>query len=114
VLDLQVTPQPARHTRETNPTALRVQVGDKVVAYTGDTEWTDDIARAARDADLLIAESYFHAKPVRWHLNYPDIVTHAGRVGARRLILTHMSREMLARAADVPEECAYDGLVVTL
>jgi len=34
-------------------------------------------------------------------------------VGAR-LILTHMSREMLARAADVPEQCAYDGLVVTL
>jgi hypothetical protein len=35
-------------------------------------------------------------------------------VGARRLILTHMSREMLARAGDVPEQCAYDGLVVTL
>jgi phosphoribosyl 1,2-cyclic phosphodiesterase len=34
-------------------------------------------------------------------------------VGARRLILTHMSREMLARAADVPEPCAYDDLVVT-
>jgi phosphoribosyl 1,2-cyclic phosphodiesterase len=51
---------------------------------------------------------------VRWHLNYPDITAHAGRVGARRLILTHMSREMLARAADVPEQCAYDGLVLTL
>ena len=42
------------------------------------------------------------------------ITTHAGRVGARRLILTHMSREMRARAADVSEQCAYDGLVVTL
>lgn len=114
VLDLLVTPEPARHTRETNPTALRVQVGDKVIAYTGDTEWTDDVARAARDSDLLIAESYFYDKLVKWHLNYPDIVAHASRVGARRLILTHMSREMLARADRVPEECAYDGLVVTL
>ena len=43
-----------------------------------------------------------------------DIVAHAGRVGARRLILTHMSREMLACAADVPEQCAHDGLVVSL
>jgi hypothetical protein len=25
-----------------------------------------------------------------------------------------MSREMLAHAADVPEECAHDGLVVTV
>lgn len=114
VLDLVVTPERARHTRETNPTALRVQVGDKVVSYTGDTEWTDEVAKAARGADLLIAESYFFEKPVRWHLNYPDITAHAGRVGARRLILTHMSREMLAHADRVPEECAYDGLVVTL
>ncbi len=114
MLDLLVTPERARHTEETNPTALRIQVGEKTMCYTGDTEWTDDIARAARDADLLIAESYFYDKPVKWHLNYPDIVAHAGRVGARRLILTHMSREMLARVDSVPEECAHDGLVVTL
>jgi ribonuclease BN (tRNA processing enzyme) len=114
VLDLLVTPSLARHTPETNPTALRIQVGDKTICYTGDTEWTDDIARAARDANLLIAECYFYDKPVKWHLNYPDIVAHAGRVGARRLILTHMSREMLARVDSVPEECAHDGLVVTL
>src|SRR5262245_61438788 len=36
VAGLTVTPQPARHTRETNPTALRVEVAGKVVAYTGD------------------------------------------------------------------------------
>src|SRR5205085_2898528 len=65
ILDLVVTPQPARHTVETNPTALRVEVGGRVVAYTGDTEWTEDVARVARDADLLIAECYFYAKPVK-------------------------------------------------
>jgi len=114
VLDLVVTPEPARHTRETNPTALRVEVDGRVVTYTGDTEWTEDVARAARGADLLIAECYFHDKPVKWHLNYPDIVARAKGVGARRVILTHMSREMLAHAGAVPEECAYDGLVVTV
>ncbi|HKW91233.1 MAG TPA: MBL fold metallo-hydrolase [Methylomirabilota bacterium] len=114
VLDLVVTPERARHTQETNPTALRVQVADRVVTYTGDTEWTEDVARAARGADLLIAECYAYDKPVKWHLNYPDVVAHAGRVGAKRLVLTHMSREMLARATSVPEECAHDGLVITL
>jgi ribonuclease BN (tRNA processing enzyme) len=114
VLDLVVTPERARHTPETNPTALRVQVADKIVCYTGDTEWTEEVAKAAREADLLIAECYFYGKPVRWHLNYPEIAAHASRVGARRLILTHMSREMLAQVGRVPEECAYDGLVVSL
>jgi ribonuclease BN (tRNA processing enzyme) len=114
VLDLVVTPEPARHTRETNPTALRVEVDGKVVAYTGDTEWTDDVARAARGADLLIAECYFHDKPVKWHLNYPAIAALPRDLGAKRLILTHLGPEMLARAGTIPEECAHDGLVITL
>ena len=114
VLDLTVTAQPARHTAETNPTSLRVQVGDKIVAYTGDTEWTSDTAKVAAGADLLIAESYYYEKPVKWHLNYPEIAARRGTLGAGRVILTHMSAEMLAHLADVPEECAHDGLVVTL
>jgi ribonuclease BN (tRNA processing enzyme) len=114
ILDLTVTAQPARHTRETNPTSLRVEVGDKIVAYTGDTEWTDGVAAVARDADLLIAECYFYAKPIKWHLTYPVIAAHRSELGARRLILTHMSREMLEHADEIPEECARDGLVVTL
>jgi ribonuclease BN (tRNA processing enzyme) len=114
ILDLVVTSYAAQHTQETNPTALRVEVGGKTLTYTGDTEWTADIATAARDADLLIAECYFYDKPIKWHLNYRDLVAHRSEMGARRVILTHMSKEMLAHAADVPEECAHDGLVVTL
>src|SRR2546429_4064449 len=46
ILDLVVTARPARHTPETNPTAVRVEVAGKVIAYTGDTEWTHDVAQA--------------------------------------------------------------------
>jgi ribonuclease BN (tRNA processing enzyme) len=62
ILDLVVTPQLARHTAETNPTAIRVEVGGKVVSYTGDTEGTDDVAKVAAGADLFIAESYYYEK----------------------------------------------------
>jgi ribonuclease BN (tRNA processing enzyme) len=114
VLDLVVTPRPARHTAQTNPTALRVEVGGRVIAYTGDTEWTDEVARIAEGADLLIAECYYYAKPIKWHLNYPAIAEHVRSAGAKRLILTHMSAEMLAHAGQVPEECAADGTVIEL
>jgi ribonuclease BN (tRNA processing enzyme) len=114
VLELVVTPRPARHTAQTNPTALRVEVGDRVIAYTGDTEWTDEVARIAEGADLLIAECYYYAKPIKWHLNYPAIAEQVRRAGAKRVILTHMSAEMLAHAGGVPEECAADGMVVEL
>jgi ribonuclease BN (tRNA processing enzyme) len=114
VLDLVVTPESARHTAATHPTALRVEVGGKVVAYTGDGEWTEALAKIGRDADLLIAECYYYDKPVKWHLNYPDLVRHLNDFGARRVILTHMSREMLAHAGEIAEECAHDGMVVAL
>ena len=114
ILDLVVTPYPARHTWQTNPTALRVEVAGKVVAYTGDGEWTTELAQIGHGADLLIAESYFYAKPIKWHLNYPELCAHKDEFGAKRLILTHMSQEMLAHVHEVPEECAEDGLVVEL
>jgi ribonuclease BN (tRNA processing enzyme) len=112
VLDLVVTPYPARHTWQTHPTALRVDVAGTVVAYTGDGEWTAELAKLGQDAALLIAESYFYSKPVKWHLNYPEFRAHKDDFGAKRVMLTHMSREMLAHVHEVPEECAEDGLVV--
>ena len=66
------------------------------------------------DADLLIAECYAYQKPIRWHLNYPELTEHLADFGARRVILTHMSREMLAHAHEIPEACAHDGLVIDL
>ena len=47
-------------------------------------------------------------------MNYPDIKAHWNDFGAKRIILTHLSREMIRFKDSVPEECAYDGLEVTL
>jgi len=112
VRNFRVTPYAAKHTRQTNPTFLRVEVGDKVIAYTGDGEWTDEMAEMGRGADLVVAECYYYEKPIKWHLNYPALVEHVRDFGAKRVILTHMSREMLLHAKDVPEESAHDGMVV--
>jgi ribonuclease BN (tRNA processing enzyme) len=57
-----VTPYPVRHACGAPPYALRLESGGKVVAYTGDTEWTETLIPAAREADLFIAEAYFHDK----------------------------------------------------
>jgi ribonuclease BN (tRNA processing enzyme) len=111
---LQVTTYPAIHTSETNPTSIRVKVADKVIAYTGDSEWTRQIPVLADGADLFIAECYFFKKPIRFHLNYPDIARHRQEIKAKRMVLTHLGREMLANLASVPEECAHDGLVIEI
>jgi len=107
---LKISTVEARHTRTTNPMAYRVEVGGKVVCYTGDGEYTDALGELVADADLVVAECYFYDKPVNWHLNYPDI----HRLNAKRVVLTHMSANMLAQTENVGEESAYDGYVLTV
>jgi len=112
--DLKITTFPAAHTGETNPTSVRIEVAGKVIAYTGDSAWTKHMPALARDADLFVCECYFYEKPIRFHMNYPDIREHWDEFGAKRTILTHFSREMMLHKDEVPEETAYDGLVVEL
>jgi ribonuclease BN (tRNA processing enzyme) len=111
---IKVVTFPAIHTKETNPTSLRVEVAGKIIAYTGDSEWTQHMPALADGADLFIAECYFYSKPVRFHLNYPDIQKHRSEIKAKRLVLSHLGREMLANVNNVSEECAHDGLVINL
>jgi ribonuclease BN (tRNA processing enzyme) len=84
------------------------------VAYSGDTEWTDALLDAARSADLFICEAYFYEKLVKNHLSYATLRQHLPQLEARRLVLTHMSADMLARRAEISQELADDGLSLTL
>lgn len=93
---------------------LRLAVGGKVIAYTGDTAWTPAIGEAAAGADLLIAEAYYWDKPVPHHLRYADLVDHERDIAARRVVLTHMSADMLDRRQQAVYETARDGLILKL
>ncbi len=94
--------------------ALRVELDGHAIAYTGDTAWTDDLIGLAAGADLLIAEAYFFDRQVPYHLDYATLHANRDRLDCRRVILTHMSPDMLARQGDAAYECAYDGLTVSL
>jgi ribonuclease BN (tRNA processing enzyme) len=114
VRKLKVTPFPALHTGETNPTCVRVEVDGKIVSYTGDSDWTKHMPSVAKDADLFIAECYYYEKPIKFHLNYPSIREHWNEISAKRVILTHFSREMMRFKDAIPEETASDGLEIFL
>lgn len=112
---LRVTPYPVNHGNPGGPFfALRVEAEGRTIAYTGDTEWTETIVRAGARADLLIAEAYFRDKAVPLHLDLATLEAHLPEIGAKRVILTHMSEDMLARRDDVPYDCAEDGMLVQL
>jgi ribonuclease BN (tRNA processing enzyme) len=111
---LRVTPYEVIHACGAPPYALRIELDGRTIVYTGDTEWTDRLFRAAAGADLLIAEAYFYDKRVRYHLDYETLARHRARLACKRLIVTHMSPDMLARVSELPIEAADDGHEVSL
>ena len=93
---------------------LRLDLAGKAIAYTGDTAWTGAIGEAAADADLLIAEAYYRDKHIPYHLRLADLHAHLDQMTARRVILTHMSADMLGAPPETSFEQAHDGLTITL
>lgn len=112
VAGVTVSAFPMRHPCGAPPLGLRLTADGKSVAYTGDTEWNDDIIALGKDADLFVMECLFFEKSVPHHLSYRTISANAEAIGARRIVLTHFSPEMLAHQGDVAFATASDGLVL--
>lgn len=96
------------------PLALRVELDGASFGYTGDTQWTPALVDAARETGLLVAEAYTFDRPIRYHLDYSTLRKHRAELGADRVILTHMSADMLGRIADADLPAAFDGMIVTV
>lgn len=97
------------------PYAVRVTTpGGAVVGYSGDTAWTDALVEAADGADVFIVEAYFYDRAVPWHLDYATLARNAPRLRAGRLLVTHMSTDMLDRAGQIDLDTAHDGMIIDL
>jgi ribonuclease BN (tRNA processing enzyme) len=102
------------HQQQDISLALRVHVDGKVILYSGDTGWTEALVDYAQGCDLFICECCYYETRTDFHLDYPRLWENRNRFGTRRLILTHIGREVLARRDELAMEIAHDGLIVDL
>ncbi|MEW6265551.1 MAG: MBL fold metallo-hydrolase [Thermodesulfobacteriota bacterium] len=109
-----VIPYAVEHGGDAPSFALRVEVDGRILTYSGDTEWCSGLAEAAHDADLFVCEAYFYEKEIRYHLNLKTLEEHLPEIRPKRLIITHMSEDMLTRSHTVAHEIAEDGKTVEL
>ena len=109
-----VTPLEVAHSSGAPCYGLRIEYGGKLIAYSGDTEWTDSLLDVARGSDLFVCECNYFDKRVPGHLDYRTLASHRPQLECGRLVLTHMSEEMLERAPELDVETAADGLVIEL
>jgi len=93
---------------------LRVEVAGKVISYTGDTEWTDNLLPLAQGSDVLIAECFAYDQPVPSHLDYLTLLQKREQLDCQRLLLTHMGPAMLARVGQLELETLDDGDIILI
>ncbi|HXW87549.1 MAG TPA: MBL fold metallo-hydrolase [Streptosporangiaceae bacterium] len=103
---------PVDHESGAPSLALRVDLGGASFGYSGDSQWTPALSVAAHGADLFAVEAYTFARPIRYHLDYRTLRTHLAELQASRVILTHMSTDMLSRLAEADLPAAHDGLTI--
>jgi ribonuclease BN (tRNA processing enzyme) len=115
VLSLSVTSAEVVHFSGAPSTALRVTDGKTLLAYSGDTQWTDALLPVAAGADLFIVECYEYERELTGHMNWITIKRRLADLAARRVMVTHMNPNMLARLDEVRQSgvlIAEDGLAL--
>lgn len=111
---LTLTPFAVNHQSGAPSYAFRFECGGKIVGFSGDTEWTDSLIEVASEADLFICEAYFRSKKVKYHLDYATLMENRARLACRRIVLTHMSEDLLSKMDDIELECVEDGGTIVL
>jgi ribonuclease BN (tRNA processing enzyme) len=117
VLGHAVTTTEVLHYSGAPTTALRISDGDKLFAYSADTEWTEALLPVADGADLFICECYGYSGRLRGHRTWEVLAARLADLRARRMMLTHMNPTMLAQLHEVAAAgllIAEDGAVIDI
>jgi ribonuclease BN (tRNA processing enzyme) len=112
-----ITPFEVKHPSGAPPYALRFGLDGKVIAFTGDTGWTDSLYAVAQDADLFISECFQYDVTLPIHLDYQAIDANYAKLAAKQVLLTHMGDGMLAQIDKVDLSrflIAQDGMTLDL
>ncbi len=114
---LNVRPVDVTHPTDAPSFALRIETGDKTIAFSGDTEWTDALITVSERADLFLCECSTYDMVVPSHLNWMTLHDKLPQMSAKRIVLTHMSDDVFARRTELREhgvEVAEDGMVLDI
>lgn len=114
VADIEIFPFRVPHQTHDISLGLKIEYRGKQILYSGDSQWTDAFIEHAAGVDLFLCECTFFNKQPGTHLNYGDLEAHLQQLRCKKLVLTHLGEEMLARRAQVSVPLAEDGMVIEL
>ncbi|MDV7340773.1 MBL fold metallo-hydrolase [Terasakiella sp. A23] len=109
-----VHPYSAKHLQDGNDFILRFDVDDKVITYSGDTGWTEELLPAAKNADLFICESFHYDKKCEFHLDFDTIKEKREELNAKHTVLTHLGPTAFELQNKITHQVAFDGMKISV
>jgi len=103
---------PVIHASTSLPHGYKIFVNGKIIAFSGDTEWTDNLYQLADGSDLFICECNFYDSNFRGHINYKELKGKLSKINSKRILLNHLGEEMLKNLSKIELETAKDGQVI--
>jgi len=111
--ELTITGLPVIHSPESIPHGIRIE-GEKTLAFSGDTEWTDNLIPLSKNADLFICECNNYNANFNGHLPYHILLEKINLIESRRIILTHMGADMYENKDNITLEMSEQDKVYEL
>lgn len=112
VSGLEVFTYPADHMNPPHaPLMLRIQLpSGKIVSFTGDTRFCNELFECEQSADVLVAECTGLCPPMGRHSTWEDWRENISKFTAGKIALSHMSRPVREASAELFHSIRRDGL----
>jgi ribonuclease BN (tRNA processing enzyme) len=111
---IQVLPFRVPHQVREVSLGLLVTYEGKRILFSGDSAWSDDFLTHARGADLFLCECSHYSEDSGNHISYFKLREKLEQLQCKKLLLTHLGEQMLARRHKLPVRFAEDGMVVEI
>lgn len=114
VAGIEVSPFRVPHQSHDVSLGLKIAYQDRKILFSGDSLWTDVFVEQAKGVDLFLCECSFFEEQPGMHVNYRALEANWPRLQCKKLVLTHLGDDMLARIEQLATTVAEDGMVIEI
>ncbi|MBI1997952.1 MAG: MBL fold metallo-hydrolase [Deltaproteobacteria bacterium] len=111
---IEVLPFRVPHQTHEISLGLKIQCAGKQILFSGDSAWSEIFIEHARGVDLFLCECSFYDQGAGNHVRYIELLNALPRLECKKLVLTHLGEEMLARKKELALAVAEDGMVIEI
>lgn len=114
ICGIDVFPFRVPHQTQEISLGLKVSYRGKQILFSGDSAWTDLFIEHARGVDLFLCECSFYREQPGMHLSYHTLQSKLPHLECKKLLLTHLGEDMLARVKDLAVTAAEDSMALEI